>query len=97
MNKKKNLCVPNYEFQNHSQNLDERKYSQKIIQNLSKLLIILLFMNSYLQLVNQFSAFNQFNVRLTEQLWCLDLENKTGLFPSDEWETHTGKVILDFR
>jgi hypothetical protein len=46
-------------------------------------------------LENQFSIFNQFNIRLTEQLWCMDLENKTGLFPADEWETHTGQIFSE--
>ena len=36
-----------------------------------------------------FSNFNKFSICLTEKLWFLDSENKSGFFP-DDWSTNTG-------
>ena len=37
-----------------------------------------------------FQEFNKFNIRLTEQLWHLDSDNKSGFFSKDNWLVHTG-------
>ena len=37
-----------------------------------------------------FKEFNKFHIRLTEQLWHLDDENKSGYFSKNNWLVHTG-------
>ena len=47
-----------------------------------------------LQVQKLFLDFNKFNIVLTEQLWYLDLDNKSALFEESLWKMHTGTVYI---
>lgn len=46
------------------------------------------------QVQKLFLDFNKFNIVLTEQLWYLDLENKSGIFVEEVGKFHTGTVYI---
>ena len=50
------------------------------------------FVYLILQVQKLFLDFNKFNIVLTEQLWYLDLENKSEVFVEEVGKIHTGTV-----